>query len=324
MRLSEIIEILNLDLDPKKYNLNIEITKINSLENGKNGELSFLENSNYFKYLNSSLISAVLISEKDIKKVPKHIIPLISENPYIDLARISKYFTTSLEISEDKRVDEVVGKYSNIAKNVFLGSSVVIGNNVTIMHNSYVGDNVKIGDNSIIYPNVTIYKETIVGKNVIIHSATVIGSDGFGFATTNSGEHIKIYQNGNVIIEDSVEIGSNTSIDRAVFNSTIIRKGVKIDNLVQIAHNCDIGEGTLLAAQVGIAGSTKLGRNVVMGGQSAAVGHIVIAPFTTITGKAGVTKSITTSGKFWSGYPLFEHKKWLKFQAKISQLFSKR
>lgn len=324
MKLSKIVDILNLDIDVSKYNLDISISKINNLKDGKIGEISFLENSNYLKDLKNSSVSAVLISEENSEYLPSEIIPLISKYPYIDLAKISKYFATNIEIQESDKVSAIIGNSCEIAKSVFLGSSVIIGNNVRIMHNSYIGDNVTIGNNTTIYPNITVYKEVIIGNNVIIHSGSVIGSDGFGFATTKTGEHIKIYQNGNVIIEDSVEIGSNTSIDRAVFNSTIIRKGARIDNLVQIAHNCDIGIGSVLAAQVGIAGSTELGRNVVMGGQSGAVGHIKIAPFSTITGKAGVTKSITKSGLFWSGYPIFEHKNWLKLQSRISQYFNKK
>ena len=323
MKLSKIVDILNVEIDSSLYSLDIEIKKINTLEDGKKGEISFLENRKYIKHLKNTSVSAVIISEKDISELPRNIVPLLSKNPYIDLAKLSGYFSTPLEIDKENRITEKIGKNSKIAQNVFIGSSVEIGENVTIMHNTYIGDCVKIYDNTIIYPNVTIYKKTTIGKNVIIHSGTVIGSDGFGFATTDTGEHIKIHQNGNVIIEDSVEIGSNTSIDRAVFNTTIIRKGARIDNLVQIAHNCDIGEGVVLAGQVGIAGSTQLGKNVVMGGQSGTVGHIKIAPFTTISGKAGVTKTITQSGKIWSGYPLFEHKNWLRLQGKLSQLFSK-
>ena len=320
MKLSEIINILGLNSDLIS---DIEISKINTLKDGKYGEISFLENAKYLKDLSKTKVSAVILSEKHMKYLPKNILPLVSDNPYIDLAQLSKYFSSEIEISSDKRVSPKIGKNSTISNNVFIGSSVEIGNNVRIMHNSYIGDCVKIGNNTIIYPNVTVYKDTIMKNNVIIHSGSVIGSDGFGFATTNSGEHIKIYQNGNVIIEDDVEIGSNTSVDRAVFNSTIIRKGARIDNLVQIAHNCDIGEGSVLASQVGIAGSTKLYRNVVMGGQSGSVGHIQIAPFSTISGKAGVTKTISKGGKIWSGYPIFEHKDWLKLQGRISRYFQK-
>jgi len=154
----------------------------------------------------------------------------------------------------------------------------------------------------------------------MIHANTVIGSDGFGFATNEKGEHKKIYQNGNVVIEDDVEIGSNVSIDRAVFGSTVIKKGTRIDNLVQIGHNCEIGEYSVLVSQVGLAGSTKLGRNVVMGGQSATAGHLEIAPFSTFAARSGITSSIKEPGKTYAGFPLMGHRQWLKLQAKLARL----
>jgi UDP-3-O-[3-hydroxymyristoyl] glucosamine N-acyltransferase len=323
MKLSEIVDVLKLDRELQLEELEIEIKKINTLSDGQKGDLSFLQNSQYLSDLKKTDVSAVLVSKKDSKYVPKGVVALISQNPYIDLALISKYFASPIEIKKSEQIAPKIGEECKIGESVFLGSGVEIGDNVTILHNSYIGDNVKIGTNSIIYPNVTVYKETEIGKNVIIHSGTVIGSDGFGFATTQNGEHIKIYQNGNVVIEDGVEIGANSTVDRAVFNSTFVRKGARIDNLVQIGHNCDIGEGAVLVSQVGIAGSTQLGRNVVMGGQSGTVGHIKIAPFSTITGKAGITKSIKRSGLYWSGYPAVEHKSWLKLQAKITKFFHK-
>jgi UDP-3-O-[3-hydroxymyristoyl] glucosamine N-acyltransferase len=153
----------------------------------------------------------------------------------------------------------------------------------------------------------------------MIHAGTVIGSDGFGYAHTKMGEHIKLYQNGNVIIEDDVEIGANTTVDCAVFGSTIVKQGSKIDNLVQIGHNCVVGEYSILVSQSGLAGSTTLGRNVVMGGQSATAGHLSIAPFTTLAARSGVTKSIINKGVY-SGFPLMEHKLWLKMQAKLAKM----
>ena len=188
------------------------------------------------------------------------------------------------------------------------------------MAHSYVGAESVIGDNTIVYPNVTVYRDCVIGKDCIIHSNTAIGSDGFGFATNARGEHTKIYQNGNVVIEDDVEIGSNVSVDRAVFGSTFIKKGVRIDNLVQIGHNCEIGEYSVLVAQSGVAGSTTLGRNVVMGGQSATAGHLTIAPFSTFAARSGVTNNIKESGKTFAGFPLMDHKQWLKLQVKIARL----
>jgi UDP-3-O-[3-hydroxymyristoyl] glucosamine N-acyltransferase len=317
MLLSEIAIKLNFDFSGE----DIEIFKLNSLQDGKKGELSFLQNSNYLKDLKNTEVSAVFISRENLEYVPENVIPIVVENPYLALAKISGFFSSPIEIDPKNKISPEIGENCEIAENVFLGSGVVIGKGTKIMHNSYIGDGVEIGENSLIYPNVTIYKESVIGKSVIIHSGSVIGSDGFGFATTEFGEHVKIHQNGNVVIEDDVEIGSNSTIDRAVFNSTIIRKGCRIDNLVQIGHNCEIGEWSVLVSQSGVAGSSKLGRNVIMGGQSAVSGHLKIAPFTTITGKTGVTKNIKKSGLYLSGYPAYEHKTWLKLQAKIAKFF---
>jgi UDP-3-O-[3-hydroxymyristoyl] glucosamine N-acyltransferase len=191
------------------------------------------------------------------------------------------------------------------------------------MAGAYIGDFSTVGSNTIIYPSATIYHHTQIGENCIIHAGAVIGSDGYGFAHTKTGEHIKIYQNGNTIIEDDVEIGANSTIDRAVFGSTYIRRGTKLDNLVQIGHNCDIGEHTLMAGQAGIAGSTSMGRNVVMGGQSGTAGHLHIGDFATVAGKGGVTKSLK-GGEVYAGFPAIRHSVWLKLQAKISRLVKKR
>lgn len=187
------------------------------------------------------------------------------------------------------------------------------------MSGVYVGTNVVIGDNVILYPNVSVYRDCVIGSNVMIHAGSVVGSDGFGYAHTKLGEHVKLYQNGNVIIEDDVEVGANTTIDCAVFGSTVVKKGSKIDNLVQVGHNCIVGEHCIMVSQSGLAGSTTLGRNVVMGGQSATAGHLTVAPFTTLAARSGVTKSITKGGVY-SGFPLMEHKLWLKLQAKLAKI----
>lgn len=326
MKLSEIIAILEVKiLSESEIDQDMKIHRINSLKDGKKGELSLFESEKYKTDLLNSNISVILVREKHLELVPTNIIKLISKNPYVDMAKLSKFFAINDQIKTDSEnyIKAKIGENVEIAETVYIGSEVVIGDNSKIRAGTYIGDNSVIGNDSLILPNVTIYHSTIIGNHVIIHSGAVIGSDGFGFATNEFGEHFKIYHNGNVIIGNNVEIGANTTIDRAVFGNTYIRNGVKIDNLVQVGHNCDIGENSLLVAQSGIAGSTRLGRNVVMGGQSGSVGHIEIAPFTIISGKGGVTKSIKTSGKIWSGYPLFQHNDWLKLQAIISRLLDK-
>ena len=252
--------------------------------------------------------------------MPQTTIALITDEAYLQLAYASKFFSHKI-ITKGGHPN--LGENCDIDKRVRFGNNVTIGDNVTVMAGVYVGDNVVIGSNTLLYPNVTLYHGTHIGEKCIIHAGTVVGCDGYGFAHTKQGEHIKIYQNGNVVVEDNVEIGANCTIDRAVFGQTIIRKGTKLDNLIQVAHNCDLGEHTLLAAQVGLAGSTTLGRNVVMGGQSATAGHLEVGAFTTIAGKGGVTKSLE-GGKMYAGFPAIEIKLWRKMQAKLMRLVKSR
>jgi len=207
---------------------------------------------------------------------------------------------------------------SHIAPFVYIGENSVIGDNCTLYPGVTILNNVHIGDNSLIYPGVTIREGCNVGNNVILQNGAVIGSDGFGFAPSN-GSYIKIPQIGNVIIEDDVEIGANTAIDRATLGSTVIKKGVKLDNLIQIAHNCVIGENTVIAGQTGIAGSTKLGKNVTVGGQAALNGHINIADYTTIAGRAGVIED-TKEKSIIMGMPAIEIKARHRIDASLKKL----
>ena len=316
MRLIELTRRIDLFYNGK----DVEIVGINTLRDAKENELSFLDNPKYLKDLSQTKAVAVLVSKKYESSVPEGCIALVDEEPYLKLALASKYFAPSVMKKEGK--DPSFGEDCNIGTNVTFGKDVVIGDRVTIMPGCYIGDDVEIGDDTTIYPNVTIYHQCKVGSSCIIHSGTVIGSDGYGFAHTKDGKHVKFYQLGNVVIEDDVEIGSNCSIDRGALNSTVIKEGVKIDNLVHIAHNCEVGECSLITGQVGLSGSTKLGRNVVMGGQSGTAGHLEIGPFATIAARGGVTKSIP-GNKVYAGFPLMEHKKWLKLNAILSKFLKK-
>ncbi len=314
MDLKAIASVIGAKID----DVNFEITGINTLKDASNSEVSFVSNSKYIKDIQNSNAAAIIVDESTKKYVPKNSKALVVDFPYWQMAVLSKYFAPLIE---DDTLDVAeVGQESKISPKAELANGSKIGKNCTIMAHAYIGANSIIGDNTIIHPNVTIYHDCKIGNDCIIHANTTVGSDGFGFATSKTGEHKKIYQNGNVIIEDNVEIGSSTTIDRAVFNSTIIKKGVRVDNLVQVAHNCIIGEYSVLVAQSGIAGSTTLGRNVVMGGQSATAGHLQIAPFTTMAARSGVTKSIKESGKTFAGFPFMEHRLWLKLQGRIARL----
>ena len=314
MKLSEICKVLSLECVN-----DITIEGLNTLQDASNCEISFLENKKYLSTLKSTTAAAVLVKEEFKMMVPSGTIPLVVDEPYIALAYLSKLFAP--KVVETDGNDCIVGENTIIMPNVYLGKNSTLGKNCTIMAGSYIGDNVIIEDNTILYPNVTIYRDCIIGKDCIIHAGTVIGSDGFGFATDKTtGTHIKIYQNGNVTIGNNVEIGANCTIDRAVFKSTIIEDMVRIDNLVHIAHNCKISRGSIFAGQVGLSGSTVVNEYVIMGGQSGTAGHLEIAPFSIISARGGVTKTITEPKKQWAGFPLMEHKPWLKLQGKIQKL----
>lgn len=319
MNLKFILEDLQIDLDLKKeVKLDFNIIGLNTLQDAKENEISFLENKKYLSELKNSQAGAIFVTKEFEKDVPVNCIALVVEEPYIYLAKASKYFAP--KIVEESGDEPKIGFNCTIMEHAHIGYNTTVGDNCTIMHGAYIGDNVSIGDNTTIYPNVTIYRDCLVGDNCIVHSGTVIGSDGFGFATNKLGEHIKIYQNGNVIIGNNVEIGANCTIDRAVFSSTIIKDMVRIDNLVHIAHNCIIGKGSILVTQTGLSGSTTLGEYVVMAGQSATTGHLEIASYTTISGRGVVSKSITEPKKQWAGFPLMEHRTWLKLQGRIAKL----
>lgn len=294
----------------------IEITGMNTLSEASEGEISFLSDSKYEKELAQTRASAVILPSSKAHLLPEGVIALVSEEPYMSVALLSKHFAKPIASSD---LSPIIGEGTKLYPSAHIENGARIGKNCTIMSGVYVGADVVIGDDVILYPNVTVYRDCVIGNRVMIHAGSVIGSDGFGYAHTKLGEHVKLYQNGNVVIEDDVEIGANTTIDCAVFGSTVIKKGAKIDNLVQIGHNCIVGEHSILVSQSGLAGSSTLGRNVVMGGQSATAGHLSIAPFTTLAARSGVTKSITEKGVY-SGFPLMEHKKWLKMQAKLAKM----
>ena len=313
MTLNDIIHFLELDTPSEN---NSDITGMNTLKEASSGEISFLSDSKYEKDLESTQAAAVILPASKAHLLPKNVLALCSDEPYLMVARLSKMFAKPIASSD---IAPLIGLGSVVYPTAHIENGARIGSNCTIMSGVYVGADVVVGDNVILYPNVCVYRDCIVGNNVMIHAGSVVGSDGFGYAHTKMGEHIKLYQNGNAVIEDDVEIGANTTIDCAVFGSTVIKHGSKIDNLVQIGHNCVVGEHSIMVSQSGLAGSTTLGRNVVMGGQSASAGHLTIAPFTTLAARSGVTKSIKTGGVY-SGFPLMEHKLWLKLQAKLAKI----
>lgn len=318
MKLSEICQEINLEFSDD--HIDIEIDGLHTLSESTSSQISFFNNEKYMNQLTTTKAGAVFIDEKYVDLLPKSTIALVTNEAYLKLALTSKFFAHKIET---KGGHPNMGEGCDIDKRVSFGKDVTLGDNVTVMAGAYIGDSSTIGSNTLIYPNVTIYHHTDIGENCIVHAGAVIGSDGYGFAHTKQGEHIKIYQNGNCVIEDDVEIGANTTIDRAVFGTTYIRKGTKLDNLIQIGHNCDLGQHSLMAGQAGLSGSTTTGRNVIIGGQSGTAGHLHIGDFTTITGKSGVTKSLE-GGKIYAGFPAIDRISWLKIQAKIAGLIKKK
>ena len=303
------------------------ISNFDKIEEGKSGSISFLSNPKYESFLYQTDASAVIVSKDLALKKPVKTALIRVSDPYLAFTILLQKYQELVENKETGiQVPSYVADSAHISENVFVGRfSLVdagsqIGKNSQIYDRVSIGKNVTIGCDCTIYPGVVIYKDCIIGNNVVIHANSVIGSDGFGHAPKADGTFISIPQLGNVVIEDDVSIGSNTTIDRATMGSTIIRKGVKIDNLVQIAHNVEIGSNTAIAAQTGISGSTKVGENCLIAGQVGVAGHITIAPKTIVTGQSGVTKSVKTPGRTLGGTPASNNVDFLKRNALIRQL----
>jgi UDP-3-O-[3-hydroxymyristoyl] glucosamine N-acyltransferase len=282
-----------LDGDPT-----ITVNSFGKIEEAKEGQLSFLANPKYEEYLYTTRASIILINESlELKQKLKGTIIRVPDAYSAFAVLLSKYQEATMAQLTGVEQPSHISATTRLGKNVYVGAfshigdNTVIGDQVKIFPGCFVGNNVRIGDNSLLHPGVKIYHDCILGSQVTVHSGTVIGSDGFGFAPQPDGSFKKIPQLGNVVLEDDVEIGSNTTIDRATMGSTLIKKGTKLDNLIQIAHNVEIGKNTVIAAQAGISGSTKVGDNVMIGGQAGIIGHLQIGEGTRIAAQSGVAKS---------------------------------
>ena len=282
---------------------NIDIFNISKIEEGSKGSLTFLANPKYTEFIYTTKASAAIVSS-DFQPTERIELTLIKvKDPYSSFTTILELFDKDL--SKRKGISQLtdVDKSSKISDSAFIGSfssvgeNSIIGEKCIIENQVFIGNNVKIGKGCLIYPGVKILDDTIIGQNCIIHSSTTIGSDGFGFAPNDDGSYKKIPQTGNVVIGDNVEIGSNSTIDRATLGSTIISNGVKLDNQIQVAHNVEIGENTAIAAQSGVAGSTKIGKNCMIGGQVGIIGHIKIGDNVKIQAQAGVTSNIESNSR---------------------------
>ncbi len=293
-----------------------KVSTVSGIEEGKPGSLSFLSNPKYTKYIYTTQSSIVIINKDFILDKPVITTLIRVPNAYESFAKllelVSAYKQQKVGIHPQAIIEQSasIGEDVYIGAMAYIGENVTLGNNVKIYPHAYIGDNVVIGDESIIYAGVKVYDECRIGNNCIIHAGAVVGSDGFGFAPQDDGSYKKIPQLGNVLIEDDVEVGSNTTIDRATMGSTIIRKGVKLDNLIQIAHNVEVGKNTVIAAQTGIAGSTKVGERCMFGGQVGVSGHISIAEGVKLSAQTGVPNSIKVPNETLIGSPAMNSRKY--------------
>ncbi|MBI3501211.1 MAG: UDP-3-O-(3-hydroxymyristoyl)glucosamine N-acyltransferase [Bacteroidetes bacterium] len=305
---SQIAQLLNGKVEG---NPDAVVNSLSKIEEGKSGSLSFLSNPAYNSYLYTTDATVVIVNkdfsaEQPLKKTCTLIRvedSRVAFGKLLEMYQQVKNNKTGIEQFATIAKSATLGKDIYIGASAYVGENVKIGNNVKLYPNVFVGDNSVIGDNTTVYSGVKIYSDTHIGKHCTIHAGVVIGSDGFGFASNN--DNYKIVHLGNVIIEDNVEIGSNTTIDKATLGSTIIRKGAKLDNLIQIGHNAEIGENTIIVAQTGVAGSTKVGRNCIIGGQVGIVGHITIADGTKIAAQSGIGNTIKEENTTVQGSPAF-------------------
>ncbi|MFY8067596.1 MAG: UDP-3-O-(3-hydroxymyristoyl)glucosamine N-acyltransferase [Flavobacterium sp.] len=293
-------------------NQNAEVFKLSKIEEGTEGSLTFLANPKYINYIYSTQATITIVNNtfEPEQEITTTLIKV--EDAYKSFSKLLEYYNQVKLMKSGIEQPSVISEGVTYGSDLYLGSfcyvgkNVSIGDNVKIYPNTFIGDNVTIGDNCVFFAGVRIYSETVIGNRCTIHSGTIIGSDGFGFAPQEDGTYVKVPQIGNVIIEDDVEIGACTTVDRATLGSTVIRKGVKLDNHIQVAHNVEIGENTVIAAQTGIAGTTKIGKNCLIGGQVGFAGHLVIGDGVKIQAQSGIGKNLE-AGEVVQGSPAFNY-----------------
>lgn len=302
-------------------NAQAAVSGFGKIEEAQAGQLAFLANPKYEEYLYTTQASVVIVNESlELKQAVQATLIRVPDAYSAFAALLSQYEAMQRQMLSGREEPSFVHDTASMGNDVYIGAfayigkNVRIGNNVKIYPQVFIGDDVTIGDNTVLNPGVKVYHRCVLGKNVIVHAGTVIGSDGFGFAPQADGTFKKVPQMGNVVLEDDVEVGSNSTIDRATIGSTMVHAGAKIDNLVQIAHNVEIGSHTVIAAQTGISGSTKIGKGVMIGGQVGIVGHIKIGDGAKINAQSGVSKSLD-NGKAVTGSPAYDYTSALRSQA---------
>jgi len=307
-------------------NPDVKVSQLAKIEEAQEGALSFLANPKYEAFLYTTNASIVIVNEDLIIDKPISATLIKVKDAYSSFSILLERYNS---LKQDKKGIEslsFIHPNAKIGKEVYIGafayisSGATIGDNTKIYPQCYIGDDVKIGNDSSIQSGVKIYHDCMIGNKVTIHANTVIGGDGFGFAPQPDGSYVKVSQIGNVVVEDNVEIGANTCIDRATMGSTIIRKGVKLDNLIQIAHNAEIGKNTVIASQTGISGSAKIGESNIIGGQVGIVGHVTLAKGTQIQAKSGINKSIEQENKKFGGAPAQTFQNYMRSQVIIQRL----
>ncbi|SDE83302.1 UDP-3-O-(3-hydroxymyristoyl)glucosamine N-acyltransferase [Cellulophaga baltica] len=302
---SQIAGILEGELEG---NPDIAVDKLAKIEEGEQGSLTFLANPKYTQHIYTTKSSITIVNKDFVAEHDLSTTLIKVDDAYESFSKLLEYYNqvknnkTGIESPSFIAASTTYGEDCYIGAFAYIGENVVLGDKVKIYPNVYVGDNVRLGDNVIVFAGAKIYSESVIGNNCVIHSGAIVGSDGFGFTPNAEGEYKKVPQTGNVIIEDNVDIGAGTTIDRATLGSTIIRKGVKLDNQIQIAHNVEIGEHTVIAAQTGVAGSTKIGKHCMIGGQVGIVGHITIGDNVRIQAQSGIGRNIKT-GEVIQGSP---------------------
>jgi len=288
------------------------------IEEAQRSNISFIANPKYEQFAKSTKAGALIVSRNFQKPAESASVFIRVDDPYDAFNKVLSLFLQQASRKTGIEQPSTVTNSAKLGRDIYIGAfsyvgeNVSIGDNVKIFPGVFLGDNVQIAEGTVVYAGVKIYHGCLIGKNCIIHSGAVIGSDGFGFVPKADGTFEKIPQTGNVVIEDDVEIGANTTIDRATLGSTVIRRGVKLDNLIQVGHNVEIGENTAIAAQTGISGSTRIGKHCMIAGQVGFAGHLTISDGSKIGAKSGVSNSVTESGKAWQGIPLMEHRSSLK------------
>ena len=320
---TQIAELLNGRVEG---NPNAEVWNVAKIEEGATGMLSFLANPKYTHYIYETHSSVVIVNDDFEPTAPIQATLIRVQDAYASFAKLLAFYDQMTQNKQGVSSLAFVSSTAQCGENLYLGEFTFvgehahIGNNVKIYPQVYVGDGSIIGDNTVLYPGVKLYRNTVIGKNCILHAGVVLGADGFGFAPQADGHYEKIPQVGNVVVEDNVEIGANTTIDRSTMGSTRVCKGVKLDNLIHLAHNTEVGENTAMAAQVGVSGSTHIGKNCVVGGQSGFVGHLTIADGSKFGGQSGIMGSIRQENQEFMGTPIQPLRQYLVSNARFRHI----